>query len=73
MPAAGLGRTAAEDLRGCRGGGGTSVLLIVVAAMVKGQSLVMMGWSRRVIQRGVVSRLVEGETRRMLMGLEVEG
>ena len=40
---------------------------------VKGQSLVMMGWSRRVIRRGVVSRLVEGETRRMLMGLEVEG
>lgn len=49
------------------------MLLIVVAAMVKGQSLVMMGWSRRVIRRGVVSRLVEGETRRMLMGLEIEG
>lgn len=69
----GLDRTAAVDLRGCRGGGGTSVLLIVVAAMVKGQSLVMMGWSKRVIRRGVVSRPVEGETRRMLMGLDVEG
>lgn len=49
------------------------LLLIAVAAMVKGQSLVMRGWSRRVNQRGMVSRPVEGEMRWMLMGLDVEG